>query len=79
MIALELVKNKQIAAKQSELFSGIKIYNKIEPKSEEDNKYVFKFMKKGNKQKQLSQKSADSGLKLVFETDTIREEDDGNT
>ncbi|OEG71106.1 hypothetical protein ATZ36_16245 [Candidatus Endomicrobiellum trichonymphae] len=81
MAVLELVKNKQIAAKQSELFSEIRIYriyNKIEPEPEEDNKYVFKFMEKGDKQKQLSQESVASDLKLVSETDTIREEDDGN-
>ncbi len=59
MAVLELVKNKQIAAKQSKLFSEIRIYricNKIEPEPEEDNKYVFKFMEKGDKPKQLLQK-----------------------
>jgi segregation and condensation protein A len=57
MAVLELVKNKQITAKQSELFSEIRIYriyNKIGPEPKEDNKYVFKFMEKGDKQKQLS-------------------------
>jgi segregation and condensation protein A len=57
MAVWELVKNKQIAAQQSELFSEIKIYriyNKIEPELEEDNKYVFKFMGKEDKQKQFS-------------------------
>jgi segregation and condensation protein A len=41
MAVLELVKNKQIAAKQSELFSEIRIYNEIESESEEGNKYAF--------------------------------------
>jgi segregation and condensation protein A len=57
MAVLELVKNKQIAARQSELFSEIRIYriyNKTEPEPKEDNKYVFKFMEKENKQKQFS-------------------------
>jgi hypothetical protein len=35
-------------------------------------------MKKGDKPKQLSQESVASGLKLFSETDTVREEDDGN-
>jgi segregation and condensation protein A len=56
MAVLELVKNKQIAAKQSKLFSEIRIYriyNKIEPEPEEDDKYVIKFMEKEDKQKQF--------------------------
>jgi segregation and condensation protein A len=57
MAVLELVKNKQIVAKQSELFSEIRIYriyNKIESEPEENNKYIFKFMEKEGKQKQFS-------------------------
>jgi segregation and condensation protein A len=57
MAVLELVKNKQITAKQFELFSEIRIYriyNKIEFEPEESNKYVFKFMEKEDKQKQFS-------------------------
>lgn len=57
MAVLELVKNKQITAKQSELFSEIRIYriyDKIEPEPEGDNKHVFKFMEKEDKQKQFS-------------------------
>jgi segregation and condensation protein A len=45
MTVLELVKNKQIAAKQSKLFSEIRIYriyNKIELEPEEDNIYEKK-------------------------------------
>jgi segregation and condensation protein A len=56
MAVSELVKNKQVAAKQSELFSEIRIYriyNKIESEPKEDNKYVFKFMEKEDKQKQF--------------------------
>jgi segregation and condensation protein A len=81
MAVLELVKNKQIVAKQSELFSEIRIYriyNKIDPEPEEDNKYVFKFVEKGDKQKQLSQESVASGLELISKTDMLREEDDEN-
>ncbi|MCA6079420.1 MAG: segregation/condensation protein A [Endomicrobium sp.] len=55
---LELIRNKQIAAKQSELFSEIRIYriynNEIGTEAEEDNKYIFKFAENKDRREQLS-------------------------
>jgi segregation and condensation protein A len=50
MAVLELVKNKQIAAKQSELFQDIRIYriyNEAEPEAKEDDG-AFDFVKETN-------------------------------
>ncbi|MDR0800303.1 MAG: segregation/condensation protein A [Endomicrobium sp.] len=82
MAVLELIKNKQIAAKQSELFSEIRIYkiynDEIGTETGEDNKYVFKFAENEDRHDQLSQESAALGLDSIAGADIEREEDDGN-
>ncbi|MDR3256537.1 MAG: segregation/condensation protein A [Endomicrobium sp.] len=53
MAVLELVKNKQIVAKQSELFSEIRIYRIYSEIESEENKNVFEFVEKEYEQKSL--------------------------
>lgn len=83
MAVLELVKNRQIAAKQSELFQDIRIYrvyNEIEPEAEESSE-VFEFAKDENNE---NAEIAAPDLELSGEIDSEitenreEEENDGN-
>lgn len=84
MAVLELVKNKQIAAKQSELFDEIRIYrvyNEVEPEQKtQDDEEVFDFIEEENKQDNQEPPAPD--LELVPEDNSEisedREENDGN-
>jgi segregation and condensation protein A len=85
MSVLELVKNKQIVAKQSELFSEIRIYKVYnnEQELEQTNKDIntFEFIENG-KQEEHSRQNGENlnpKLELLTETDNmIQEEEDGN-
>ncbi|MDR2818055.1 MAG: segregation/condensation protein A [Endomicrobium sp.] len=85
MAVLELVKNKQIVAKQSELFSEIRIYKVYnnEQELEQTNKDIntFEFIENG-KQVEHSIKNEENlnpKLELLTETDNmIQGEEDGN-
>ncbi len=87
MAVLELIKSKQIAAKQSELFDEIRIYrvyNEIEPEVKETNDdEVFEFIEE-NKENQDQQEAPAPDLELVAEDENReipsenREDDDGN-
>jgi segregation and condensation protein A len=85
MAVLELVKNKQIVAKQSELFSEIRIYKVYnnEQELEQTNKDIntFEFIENG-KQVEHSIKNEENlnpKLELLTETDNmIQREEDGN-
>jgi segregation and condensation protein A len=75
MAILELIKNKQIVAKQSELFSEIRIYkvynDEIElDQSNEDNN-TFEFVENGDQAEQTEQveETPAANLELVPETD----------
>lgn len=87
MAVLELIKNKQIAAKQSELFSEIRIY-KVYNEIEEDNKEeesTFEFIEKkdsDNKEEPIAPDLELESESIQTETDNIieenREGNDGN-
>ncbi|MDR2425802.1 MAG: segregation/condensation protein A [Endomicrobium sp.] len=81
MAVLELVKNKQIVAKQSELFQDIRIYrvyNEVEPEVKEDNG-VFEFAKEKDDK---NAKLLTTDLELSGEPDVSikenQEENNGN-
>ncbi len=84
MAVLELIKSRQIAAKQSELFSEIRIYrvyNEIKPEAKETEE-VFDFAQE-NKTYNESQEAPAPDLELVSEDnsdiiDENREDQDGN-
>lgn len=87
MAVLELVKNRQIAAKQSELFDEIRIYrvyNEIEPEAKEtQEEEVFGFIAE-EKEKQEPQETPAPDLELITEDESReiseenREDNDGN-
>ena len=85
MAVLELVKNKQIVAKQSELFSEIRIYKVYnnEQELEQTNKDIntFEFIENGEQVEHSRQKEENLNpkLELLTETDNmIQGEEDGN-
>jgi len=81
MAVLELVKNRQIAAKQSELFDEIRIYKVYndadsgEPEKEE----VFEFAKKNDAGGGVASEEAPApDLELIPEEEDVKEDNDGN-
>ena len=85
MAVLELVKNKQIVAKQSELFSEIRIYKVYnnELKLEQTNKNIntFEFIENGEQveHSRQNEKNLNPKLELLTETDNIIQgKEDGN-
>ncbi|MDR1244936.1 MAG: segregation/condensation protein A [Endomicrobium sp.] len=85
MAVLELVKNKQIVAKQSELFSEIRIYKVYnnELKLEQTNKDIntFEFIENGEQveHSRQNEKNLNPKLELLTETDNIIQgKEDGN-
>jgi segregation and condensation protein A len=74
MAILELVKNKQIVAKQSELFSEIRIYKVYNDKRKLDqlneDKNIFEFVENGDEVEQTEQveETSATNLELVPET-----------
>jgi segregation and condensation protein A len=85
MAVLELVKNKQIVAKQSELFSEIRIYkvynNEQELEQTNEDINTFEFIEKGEQVEHSGQneENLNPKLELLTETDNIIQgEKDGN-
>jgi segregation and condensation protein A len=74
MAVLELIKSKQIAAKQSDLFADIRIYrvyNEIN-RDEKEQSEVFEFARK-QKTQELSEPAADFELNADSESEVIKE------
>ncbi|MDR2251756.1 MAG: segregation/condensation protein A [Endomicrobium sp.] len=85
MAVLELVKNKQIVAKQSELFSEIRIYkvynNEQELEQTNEDINTFEFIEKGEQAEHSGQNEGNLNpkLELLTETDNIIQgKKDGN-
>ena len=80
MAVLELVKSKQIAAKQSELFQDIRIYrvyNEIEPETKEEE--VFEFVKeKDDENPEIPAPDLELSGENESEITENREDNDGN-
>ncbi|MCL1972042.1 MAG: segregation/condensation protein A [Endomicrobia bacterium] len=84
MAVLELVKSKQIAAKQSELFEDIRIYrvyNDAEPEVKDDTE-EFEFVREQRNETEVPapdlELSGENETGLSEEITTAREENDGN-